>query len=496
MTTGSTSDRSASGATLTASFTGETGAISETGFYYGTTSGSLGTKVPTGSTTSPFSKAITGLSANTTYYYKAYVVEYNESTSSTEERLGSEMSFTTKAVATAAVTSGSASSIAQTTAVLSGSFSGSTGNVDYTGFEWGLSAGNLTNDAMGSSTLSPFTATITGLKENTTYYYRAYVGEWNESTSSYEYRYGSVRSFTTQEASTSSGNGYLGCYEVPNVSGILSGSKTSGTNSSRGDNWFRYYTTSSKRQIATHTFTQASTVDGGEPQTRNYTVLYDQDNYAPVWVAYAMHSTTWKKILSGRSGTWGTDPAISLTQQTGLDNASTVGYSRGHMVSSQERQTTANQNEQTFYYTNQAPQWQNSFNSGVWSTMENAIVSNAPSGRDTLYIVTGVLYEESWYTANPGKPRTLSSGSYTVPIPSHFYKCLMKCSFNASGTMTSASGIAYVFSNEAHSGNYYDSAYVSTIDAVEARAGFDFFPNVPASLQTSAESTATALWTY
>ena len=395
MTTGSTTDRSASGATLTASFTGETGAISETGFYYGTTSGSLGTKVSTGSTTSPFSKVIANLSANTTYYYKAYVVEYNESTSSTEERLGSEMSFTTKAVATATVTTSAASIIAQTTAVLNATYTGATGNVDYTGFEWGLSAGSLTNDAMGSSTSSPFTATITGLTEGTTYYYRAYVGEWNENTSSYEYRYGSVRSFTTQATSSSSGTGYLSCYEVPDVSGILSGSKTSGTNASRGDNWFRYYTTSSKRQVATHTFAQDETIDPLEPQTRNYTVLYDQDNYAPVWVAYAMHSTTWKKILSGRSGSWGTDPAISLTQQTGLDNASTVGYSRGHMVSSQERQTTANQNEQTFYYTNQAPQWQNSFNGGIWNTMENAIVTHAPSGRDTLYIVTGVLYEES-----------------------------------------------------------------------------------------------------
>ena len=407
------------------------------------------------------------------------------------------MSFTTKAIATATVTTAAASSIAQTTAVLSGSYSGATGNVDYTGFEWGTYAGNLNNDAMGSSTSSPFTATIIGLSENTTYYYRAYVGEWNENTNSYEYRYGSVRSFTTQAASTSSSNGYLSCYEVPDVSGLLSGSKTSGTNSNRGDNWFRYYTNSSKRQVATHTFAQVSSVDADETQTRNYTVLYDQDNYAPVWVAYAMHSTTWKKILSGRSGSWGTDPAISLTQQTGLDNAQSVGYSRGHMVSSQERQTTADQNEQTFYYTNQAPQWQNSFNGGIWNTLENAIVNNAPSGRDTLYVVTGVLYEESWYTANPAKPRTLPSGSYTVPIPSHFYKCLMKCSFNASGTMTAASGIAYLYTNESHTSvNYYDSPFVTTIDAIEARTGYDFFPNVPSSLQTSAESTATPLWTY
>ena len=430
------------------------------------------------------------------YYYKAYVIEYNESTSSTEERYGSVESFTTKAIATASVSTGSASNISQTTAVLNASYTGATGKVDYTGFEWGLSAGNLNQDAAGSSTTSPFTATIIGLSENTTYYFRSYVGEWNESTGEYEFRYGSVQSFKTQKTAVSSNLGYLTCYEVPDVTGILNGSNTSGTNSNRGDNWFRYYTNSNKRQVATHTFAQASTVDANTPQTRNYTVLYDQDNYAPVWVAYAMHSDTWKKILSGRNGSWGTDPAISLTQQTGLDNASTVGYSRGHMVSSQERQTTNDQNEQTFYYTNQAPQWQNSFNGGIWNSMENAIVNNAPSGRDTLYVVTGVLYEESWYTANPSKPRTLSSGDYTVPIPSHFYKCLMKCSFNAQDTMTAASGIAYVFSNEAHSGHYYDSEFVTTIDAIETRAGFDFFPNVPTNLQTAAENTSTALWTY
>ena len=73
----------------------------------------------------------------------------------------------------------------------------------------------------------------------------------------------------------------------------------------------------------------------------------------------------------------------------------------------------------------------------------------------------------------------------------------MKCTFNASNVMTAASGIAYIMTNEAHSGShYYDASFVTTIDAIEARAGFDFFPNVPANLQNAAESTSTPLWTY
>ena len=92
--------------------------------------------------------------------------------------------------------------------------------------------------------------------------------------------------------------------------------------------------------------------------------------------------------------------------------------------------------------------------------------SNAPSGRDTLYVVVGVLYESS---------KTLDG----VPCPSHFYKCLMKCSFDSSGTMTAAKGCAYLFTNEAPRRNY--SQGLTSIDAVEQRSGWDF-ANVPKSL--------------
>ena len=479
MTTGSSpTGVSSTGATLSGSFSGETGAISETGFYYGTAPGNLGNKVAATGTTSPFSKTLSGLSAGTTYYYKAYVIEGGE------EVLGSERSFTTKAVATSTVSTYAASSIQQTTAVLNGGYTGATGSVDYTGFEWGTSAGNLNGDLAGGSTSSSFNATLTGLTESTTYYFRAYAAEYNESTSSYEYHYGSVMSFTTKAAAAAGSNGYLDCYEVPALT-TLNGNSTSGENIGRDDIWYRYYTTNSKQQVATHTFTHPTS----GKKTRNYTVLYDGSKYAPLWAAHAMHASEWRDEGVGRTGSWTTDPAISLTQQTGLNNASSVGYSRGHLVASNYRQSSAEQNNQTFYYSNQAPQWQQSFNDGVWSSLEQKVASNAPSGRDTLYVVTGVLYE--------GNVQTLPSGSYNVPIPSHFYKCLMKCTFNSSNVMTAASGIAYIMTNEAHSGShYYDASFVTTIDAIETRAGFDFFPNVPANLQNAAESTATPLWTY
>lgn len=382
------------------------------------------------------------------------------------------------------MTTGGTGSVSSGGATLQGSYLGATGTVTRTGFKYGTTSGSLDNDAYTNGASASFSETVSGLLVGTTYYYQAYIVEGGETV------YGTERSFTT-----SAYPNYLGCYEVPAVAGILNGNKQNGTNASRGDTWTRYNTNNNKRQIATHAFAQDVTVDPNTDIVRNYTVLFDQDKYAPLWVAYAMHSTKWKKILSGRSGSWGTDPAIGLTQQSGLDNAQDVGYSRGHMVSSGERQTTANQNEQTFYYSNQAPQWQNSFNSGIWSSLEGDIIDNAPSGRDTLYIVTGVLYEGtvSNGVVTSATVPTLPSGSYNVPIPSHFYKCLMKCRFNAQGEMTAASGCAYIFTNEAHVNGTYSSG-ITSIDAIEARSGFDFFANVPSGLQATAEAQSAALW--
>lgn len=270
---------------------------------------------------------------------------------------------------------------------------------------------------------------------------------------------------------------YLGCYEVPAILN-LSGAKTTGSDASRDDDWIRYYATDAKQQIAVHTFTHPVS----DEKVRTYVVLYDESNYAPLWTAHAMHKSMWVDNNVGRHNSWKDDPAISLKQQSG--NGST-GYSRGHFVASSDRQSSVLQNKQTFYYSNQAPQWQNSFNGGVWESLESDIQGHTPSGRDTMYVVTGVLYE--------GTKTLKSNNGYTVPIPSHFYKLLMKCSFDASGQMTDAEGCAYLFTNEAHASGKYTN-FTTTIDAIEKRAGFDFFPAVPAALQSKAESSSVGLW--
>ncbi|MBR4809961.1 MAG: DNA/RNA non-specific endonuclease [Bacteroidales bacterium] len=367
---------------------------------------------------------------------------------------------------TPAVTTQSATSVGMAEAVLNASFSGMPLNPDPTAafFRWGTAASALTNEAYDNSTLlntgsGTFSTEITGLQENTTYYYKAVITLADGSDVS-----GSVMSFTTRSAQQSNDPGYLSCYEIPAVD--ASGRVATG-DEKFGYKWFKYYTNDSNRAVATHTFKYNNKV------LRNYTVMLDASKKSPVWCATAFNTGTWPDKNIGRKGSWTSDPAFPADWQQ--ENA-TGSYSKGHFIASNYRQTTLDQDKQTFYLSNQAAQWQTSFNDGIWNQLENQVVASAPSGTDTLYVVVGILFEGS---------TKIQSGIY---IPSHFYKCIMKCSFNSEGSMTAATGCAYIFENKAYSGSY--NSYKTTIDAIEQRAGLDFFHNVPDDLEDAAERVA------
>ena len=96
------------------------------------------------------------------------------------------------------------------------------------------------------------------------------------------------------------------------------------------------------------------------------------------------------------------------------------------------------QNKQTFYYTNMTAQY-SSLNQGQWNTLESKVqaVATVTTGTDTLYVVTGPLFDTN--------------------------------STNVAPTVT-------------------------TIDTIESRTGLDFYTNVPISLQTAAESQTYSLF--
>ena len=148
-------------------------------------------KTTDGTGTSSFTSAITGLTANTTYYVRAYA------TNSAGTAYGSALSFITQQGGSSAMPVLSTSvvtDITQTTVKSGGNITSDGGaTVTARGVCWSTSqtptiADNKTTDGTGTGS---FTSAITGLTANTTYYVRAY------ATNSAGTAYGSARSFIT-----------------------------------------------------------------------------------------------------------------------------------------------------------------------------------------------------------------------------------------------------------------------------------------------------------
>ena len=287
---------------------------------------------------------------------------------------------------------------------------------------------------------------------------------------------------TVEEASVSdpsAAQGWLVNYEVPGNTAVYSvGNDYSATSSVKetfgSTNAYVYETEEENQRIVTHTFSS------GDETLRTYTMLYDKDMKCALWTAFAANSTTFADKNAGRNDSWKYDPALPTDWQPDLSNAYRGGYSRGHQVASSDRQTSTDQNRQTFYYSNMTPQIQ-SLNGGNWNRNEQEVqgIGQSCSGRDTLYVVTGPVFDDDYKT-------TTDKSGAVCPIPSGYWKCIMKCSFDTSGNMADAKGAAYYFpSNSTNIECQY-----KTIDFIESVIGFDLFANVPESLQSAAEATS------
>lgn len=455
---------SSTGATLSGSFTGETGEISETGFYYGTTSGSLGNNAVASGTTSPFSKAITGLIANTTYYFKAYVKEYNENTSSVETRYGGEQNFKTKAVATATVSNAEASSIGNTSASLNGSYSGATGSINAAGFYYGTSAGSLGSKVTATGTATPFSAIISGLTANTTYYFKAYVEEYNENSGAYEERLASsTQSFTTTDSTPQMAEGWL---ELPAVTG-------------NEDFVGKFYGSG-----------------GNTGSNRNYSYNYNYTYFASLWVAYPLCGT--HKSGSGSTSSWRYNPNIDNDKQVNIVSKSygtmynASAYARGHQCPNASRKSDDTMNLHTYYSTNQTPQLQNKFNGSIWSSLENAVRGLVSSASDTVYVATGPVYRKvgGSETISYLSGASESANPSSLPIPNYYWKAILKVKRNSNGEITSASSIGFWLDHREYETNEGYADFAVSVDQIEAWTGLDLFTNLPGSNSSGIEKSA------
>jgi len=192
VTTKSVSDISGTSAKSGGTVTDEgDGLVTARGVVWGTKSNpevNLSTKTKDGDGLGTFTSSITGLSASTSYFVRAYA------TNSKGTAYGNEVTFNTPASSPPAVSTVAASSVAGTTATVGGNVtSEGSSPVTSRGIAYGTSAtptisGSKTSNGSGSGS---FPAFLTGLNPTTKYFARAY------ATSSEGTSYGNEINFTT-----------------------------------------------------------------------------------------------------------------------------------------------------------------------------------------------------------------------------------------------------------------------------------------------------------
>ena len=268
----------------------------------------------------------------------------------------------------------------------------------------------------------------------------------------------------------SGSSGKYGWYELPVINYTQSGS---------------YLIDSNDRNLYyAHHMCAGNEKGPGGKQARNYTVCFSARHHCPVWVAAPRH----KMYQSGASRTdaYAKDPSIPADIQ--YNSKSTGGgCNKGHMLGSAERLSSTATNKQVLYYSNIAPQYSSTFNTGGggWNTLEDWVDDHVCS--DTLYVVIGAYFDK--YTDGRGytdSPATISFGGRSdVSRPTMFYYILMRTKKGNSGKALkdcSTSEIqcaAFVRSHKTPMKVAVSSAEMMSVSDLEKITGFTYFPNVP-----------------
>lgn len=240
---------------------------------------------------------------------------------------------------------------------------------------------------------------------------------------------------------------------------------------------------------AEHCITHFADMQGR--RQRNYTALYDVDTYTSYWVAYPLcsaHTTT------GREEIWGYDPQVSQESQTSVKKGYSASvptknypknfYARGHQIPNADRNAVPQMQEQTYYSTNMTPQIQNGFNGGIWAKLEEAVRNTIPAD-DTLYIVTGASFGKAGESLRPKTIINRNDGK-TLPVPEYYWKVVLKVR-RAGDSITEASTIGFWLPHDDLKGHDY-ADYTVDVDQIERWTGFDFFVNLPESVENTAET--------
>lgn len=206
-----------------------------------------------------------------------------------------------------------------------------------------------------------------------------------------------------------------------------------------------------------------------------YSLSYNANLGEANWVSWHLSSNWLGSAPRQNDFRADTTLPVGWYQVQGTDYSGS-GFDRGHMCPSADRTITVTDNSATFLMTNMIPQLPAN-NQIVWANLENYCRSLVTSGNE-LYIISG-----GW-----GSQGFIANGH--VNVPSNTWKVIIVLtngSNDVSRVTTTTRTIAVWIPNSGSINSDWRTYRVS-VDQIEGLTGFDFFSNVPASIQNVIEA--------
>ena len=207
----------------------------------------------------------------------------------------------------------------------------------------------------------------------------------------------------------------------------------------------------------------------------SFALSYNKDKGTPNWVSWHLEDT-WTGNLP-RTDTFRADPAVSPDwYRVQATDYAASGFDRGQMTPNDDRNNPASMplNQETFLMSNIVPVTADS--QGSWAGFENYLRTLLPANE--IYIVAGPA----------GVANTIADGHITVPT--HTWKVVLvlpKGENDLSRVSAATRTIAVIIPNQNGADPDWHS-YLTTVNAVEALTGYDFFANVPDNIENVIEA--------
>ncbi|MEK6281204.1 MAG: DNA/RNA non-specific endonuclease [Acidobacteriota bacterium] len=218
-----------------------------------------------------------------------------------------------------------------------------------------------------------------------------------------------------------------------------------------------------------------------------FTLSYNRSLGTANWVSWHL-ADEWVGTLE-RVDTFRADPAVPADwfRVSGFDYVGS-GFDRGHMVPNADRdkETSTPINQATFLMTNIIPQAPDN-NQGPWANMEGYLRTQVVGGNE-IYIVAGGAGTGG--TGSNGAATTIAGGNVTVPAQTWKVALIMPKATGDDVARVSCSTrtLAVIMPNVQGIRNDDWQDYITTVDAVEALTGYDFFSNLPDAVENCVEA--------